>query len=361
MNQPGSTVGAWRWRLASLPPAELAKRLRAESEAAGRARTPVRASAERSRSRLGRGMAAPDTTDEILDVNRRYHDVAAAEYDAKWGVDFGEVGRAQVLGKVRKLLGRDPGPFARSLEIGSGTGYFTLNLMQSGVIASAVCTDVSPGMLETLARQRAAARPGRARPSRATRRPCRSRTRRSTSCSATRCCTTCRSSGARSPSSGACCARAACCCSPASRRATATASPPCPSAPAWRAAPLWRRLVGARAVNGYGDARRPTTTRWSRWSTCTPSRPATSSATRAAPGSPTCACAARSCSPTGSAGSTAPSRPARSTTTSRTAGSATPTAATSRCRRSTRPCSSRTCRAAGFYNLMLAARKPLSG
>jgi ubiquinone/menaquinone biosynthesis C-methylase UbiE len=95
-------------------------------------------------------MAAPDTTDEILDVNRRYHDVAAADYDAKWGVDFGEIGRAQVLGKVEKLLGRRPGPFARSLEIGAGTGYFTLNLMQEGVVASAVCTDVSPGMLDTL-------------------------------------------------------------------------------------------------------------------------------------------------------------------------------------------------------------------
>jgi ubiquinone/menaquinone biosynthesis C-methylase UbiE len=95
-------------------------------------------------------MAAPDTTEQILEVNRRYHDVAAADYDAKWGVDFGDVGRAQVLGKVEKLLGRQPGPFTRSLEIGSGTGYFTLNLMQEGVVESAVCTDVSPGMLETL-------------------------------------------------------------------------------------------------------------------------------------------------------------------------------------------------------------------
>ena len=100
-------------------------------------------------------MAAPESTEEILDVNRRYHDVAATEYDAKWGVDFGDVGRAQVLGKVEKLLGRDPGPFARSLEIGSGTGYFTLNLMRAGVVASAVCTDVSPGMLATLRRNAA--------------------------------------------------------------------------------------------------------------------------------------------------------------------------------------------------------------
>src|SRR5215208_3748225 len=95
-------------------------------------------------------MAAPDSTEEILDVNRRYHDVAAADYDTKWGVDFGAVGRAQVLGKVEKLLGRSPGPFARSLEIGAGTGYFSLNLLQAGIVRSAVCTDVSPGMLATL-------------------------------------------------------------------------------------------------------------------------------------------------------------------------------------------------------------------
>jgi SAM-dependent methyltransferase len=96
-------------------------------------------------------MAAPPTAEQIRDVNTRYHDVAAREYDAKWGIDFGDIGRAQVLGKVRKLLGRHPGPFEHSLEIGSGTGYFTLNLMQDGVIEKATCTDISPGMLETLA------------------------------------------------------------------------------------------------------------------------------------------------------------------------------------------------------------------
>ena len=97
-------------------------------------------------------MAAPAAPDEILDVNRRYHDVAALDYDAKWGISFGEIGRHQVLGKVTKLLGERPGPFARSLEIGSGTGYFSLNLMQDGVIRTATCTDISPGMLETLER-----------------------------------------------------------------------------------------------------------------------------------------------------------------------------------------------------------------
>src|SRR3954468_1099183 len=99
-------------------------------------------------------MPAPPsaTADEIRDVNARYHDGAAAGYDAKWGIDYGEVGQAQVLGKVRKALaasGRLP-TFARSLEIGAGTGYFSLNLLQAGVVREAVCTDISPGMLRAL-------------------------------------------------------------------------------------------------------------------------------------------------------------------------------------------------------------------
>ena len=95
-------------------------------------------------------MAAPATEHEIRDVNRRYHDVAARDYDAKWGISFAEVGRAQVLGKLSKLLGPAPGPFPRALEIGAGTGYFSLNLMQAGVVGDAVCTDISPGMLAAL-------------------------------------------------------------------------------------------------------------------------------------------------------------------------------------------------------------------
>ena len=95
-------------------------------------------------------MAAPPTEHEILDVNRRYHDVAAESYDAKWGISFGEIGHQQVLGKITKLLGPKPGPFARSLEIGAGTGYFSLNLLQTGVVEQATCTDISPGMLATL-------------------------------------------------------------------------------------------------------------------------------------------------------------------------------------------------------------------
>ena len=88
--------------------------------------------------------------EEIHDVNVRYHDAAAASYDGKWGVDYGDVGRAQVLGKVHKLLGPSPGPFERSLEIGAGTGYFTLHLLAAGVVRSAVATDISQGMVDVL-------------------------------------------------------------------------------------------------------------------------------------------------------------------------------------------------------------------
>jgi len=96
-----------------------------------------------------RAMPAPASAHEIRAVNTRYHDGAAAGYDAKWGIDFGAVGQAQVLGKVAKALGELP-RFARSLEIGAGTGYFSLNMRQAGVVAEATCTDISPGMLETL-------------------------------------------------------------------------------------------------------------------------------------------------------------------------------------------------------------------
>jgi SAM-dependent methyltransferase len=91
------------------------------------------------------------TAEEIRDVNTRYHDVAADHYDAKWGIDFGELGAEQVLGKVRKALGDGaPTHFARALEIGAGTGYFTLNLLRAGLIGEATCSDISPGMLSTL-------------------------------------------------------------------------------------------------------------------------------------------------------------------------------------------------------------------
>jgi len=97
-------------------------------------------------------MDALRSADEIREVNTRYHDVAASTYDAKWGIDFGPVGRAQVLGKLSKVVGAElDNGYGRSLEIGAGTGYFSLNLLQAGVVTEATCTDISPGMLSKLA------------------------------------------------------------------------------------------------------------------------------------------------------------------------------------------------------------------
>jgi ubiquinone/menaquinone biosynthesis C-methylase UbiE len=96
--------------------------------------------------------ASPTATPEqIKDVNTRYHDAAAEDYDAKWGIDFGETGQQQVALKLAKALGELSGTrFSDGLEIGSGTGYFSLNLLQLGLLERLTATDISPGMLGRL-------------------------------------------------------------------------------------------------------------------------------------------------------------------------------------------------------------------
>ena len=98
------------------------------------------------------------SSDQIRDANVRYHDAAAASYDSKWAIDYGEIGGGQVVAKLEKALGRAPSRYGRMLEIGAGTGYFTLNLLRRGVVGEATAIDISPGMLEAL--QATAARLG---------------------------------------------------------------------------------------------------------------------------------------------------------------------------------------------------------
>jgi len=95
-------------------------------------------------------MEAPTTDDEIRDVNERYHDVAASTYDSKWGISFDEVGLTQVTGKLSKVLGSPLPPLGRVVEIGSGTGYFSLNLLLGGACDEVVATDISQGMIDAL-------------------------------------------------------------------------------------------------------------------------------------------------------------------------------------------------------------------
>lgn len=97
-------------------------------------------------------MAAPASSDEIREVNVRYHDLAAEHYDSKWGIDYGQLGQSQVTGKVAKALGGRLGHYRRGLEIGAGTGYFGLNLTLAGVVDDYVASDISPGMLRVLSK-----------------------------------------------------------------------------------------------------------------------------------------------------------------------------------------------------------------
>jgi ubiquinone/menaquinone biosynthesis C-methylase UbiE len=96
--------------------------------------------------------ASPTAThDHIKDVNTRYHDAAAESYDSKWGIDFDRVGRRQVALKAEKALGEKPADsFGEALEIGAGTGYFSLNLASQGMVDNLTATDISPGMLASL-------------------------------------------------------------------------------------------------------------------------------------------------------------------------------------------------------------------
>jgi ubiquinone/menaquinone biosynthesis C-methylase UbiE len=99
---------------------------------------------------LSAAVAEALSAEQIKDVNARYHDAAAHRYDSKWGIDYGEIGERQVMMKLSKALGTAPGRYPRALEIGAGTGYFSLNLLRARVIEQATATDISAGMLARL-------------------------------------------------------------------------------------------------------------------------------------------------------------------------------------------------------------------
>src|SRR5947207_12711104 len=78
-------------------------------------------------------------------ANLRYHDAAAAAYDAKWSISFDERCIDYVRERAERML---PGRrYGRVLEVGAGTGFFLLNLWQAGFVEEAHATDLSLGML----------------------------------------------------------------------------------------------------------------------------------------------------------------------------------------------------------------------
>lgn len=82
-------------------------------------------------------------------ANVVYHDWEAQTYDDKWSISYDD----RCITYARDLFDQTVGsfdgmPFTRALEVGGGTGFFLLNLMQSQVATSGVLTDISAGMVE---------------------------------------------------------------------------------------------------------------------------------------------------------------------------------------------------------------------
>src|SRR5439155_15690861 len=79
-------------------------------------------------------------------ANILYHDAAARSYDDKWSISFDDRCVSYVRERAARMLPL-PG-YDRVLEIGSGTGFFLLNMWQAGFVKDAHATDISPGMLQ---------------------------------------------------------------------------------------------------------------------------------------------------------------------------------------------------------------------
>ena len=88
-------------------------------------------------------------------ANVLYHDWEASTYDEKWSISYDDRCISYARDRFAHIAGEDGWPYGRALELGSGTGFFLLNLMQAGVMAEGHVTDLSPGMVR-VARRNAA-------------------------------------------------------------------------------------------------------------------------------------------------------------------------------------------------------------
>jgi len=89
-------------------------------------------------------------------ANVLYHDWEAGTYDEKWSISFDQRCVDYARDRFAHVAGRANWPYGRSLELGCGTGFFTLNLRLAGVIDEAHVTDVSPRMVEVAQRNASA-------------------------------------------------------------------------------------------------------------------------------------------------------------------------------------------------------------
>jgi len=89
-------------------------------------------------------------------ANVVYHDWEASTYDEKWSISYDERCIAYARDRFLHVAGDTEWPYRRVLEIGAGTGFFVLNLMQAGLTSAAVVTDISSGMVDVAVRNGAA-------------------------------------------------------------------------------------------------------------------------------------------------------------------------------------------------------------
>lgn len=85
-------------------------------------------------------------------ANVLYHDWEAGSYDEKWSISYDERCIDYAVGRFRAVAGDRDWPYEKAMELGSGTGFFLLNLMQGGVIKKGSVTDLSPGMVQVALR-----------------------------------------------------------------------------------------------------------------------------------------------------------------------------------------------------------------
>ena len=81
-----------------------------------------------------------------------YHDWEAETYDDKWSISYDERCIDYARGRFDAVVPDATLPYERAMELGCGTGFFLLNLMQSGVAKKGSVTDLSPGMVKVALR-----------------------------------------------------------------------------------------------------------------------------------------------------------------------------------------------------------------
>ncbi|MCF8538760.1 MAG: methyltransferase domain-containing protein [Candidatus Nanopelagicales bacterium] len=86
-------------------------------------------------------------------ANIVYHDWEAETYDSKWSISYDQ----RCVDYARNCFDhvhpvREQVSYDTVVELGSGTGFFLLNLMQSGIGRRGIATDLSKGMVSVAVR-----------------------------------------------------------------------------------------------------------------------------------------------------------------------------------------------------------------